>query len=511
MDANMFNKTSCLLLALVFSAGLNHAVYASSEEDFLNNEENLDLSPNQLQSIPLLQSLKNLNTATEYQAPYVHELKNRYGVRSLFVESQDLPMVDIQLTFNAGAARDTEIANGLGGLASMTARLMSEGTEKYNATQIASVFEQTGARFSIQAYRDMFVVHLRVLSDPKKREPALNMLLEILNNATFKNNSLSLAVSNNQAGQQQLKENPSRLMGIQFYRSVYGTHPYAEPITGTNGSIKRINPERLKQFRDKFLVAQNMNIAITGKLDTKEAQKLAEYISSHVPQGTKAGELAQPLITDKFVIKHIPFQSTQAHITFGHIGTTRNDPDRLALEVANRMFGGGGFNSILMQELRVKRGYTYGAYSSFSFSQAPGVFSFSYSTRQDQLMDSIKVAHKAFAGFIRQPIDRKQLEDTKAGMLRAYPNNYSSNASINAQLGLLGFYGQPADYLSQYPKLLASLTVKDIENALRKHLHADNMTIVIVSPTLDQDELQGILDENLTSTASDNTRIKPKS
>ena len=498
MDANMFNTTSRLFLALVISAGLNNIAYATSDEGYLNNQDNLDISPNTLQSIPLLQSLKNLATTTEYQAPYVHELKNRYGVRSLFVESQDLPMVDIQLTFNAGSARDNEIANGLGGLASMTARLMSEGTEKYNATQIASVFEQTGARYSIQAYRDMFVVHLRVLSDPKKLEPALNMLLEILNNATFKNNSLSLAVSNNQAGQQQLKENPSRLMGIQFYRSVYGTHPYAEPITGTNGSIKRINPERLKQFRDTFLVTQNMNIAITGKLDSKEAQKLAEYISGHVPQGNKAGELAQPVSNNNFVIKHIPFQSAQAHVTFGHIGTTRNDPDRLALEVANRMFGGGGFNSILMQELRVKRGYTYGAYSSFSFSQAPGVFSFSYSTRQDQLMDSIKVAHKAFADFIQKPIDRKQLEDTKAGMLRAYPNNYSSNASINAQLGLLGFYGQPADYLSQYPKLLARLSVEDIEKALRKHLHADNMTIVVVAPSLDQDELQSILQQNLS-------------
>lgn len=162
------------------------------------------------------------------------------------------------------------------------------------------------------------------------------------------------------------------------------------------------------------------------------------------------------------------------------------------------MFGGGGFNSILMQELRVKRGYTYGAYSSFSFSQAPGVFSFSYSTRQDQLMDSIKVAHKAFADFIQKPIDRKQLEDTKAGMLRAYPNNYSSNASINSQLGLLGFYGQPADYLSQYPKLLARLSVEDVEKALRKHLHADNMTIVVVAPSLNQDELQSILQQNLS-------------
>lgn len=97
----------------------------------------------------------------------------------------------------------------------------------------------------------------------------------------------------------------------------------------------------------------------------------------------------------------------------GHIGTTRHDPDRLALEVANRMLGGSGFHSVLMKELRVKRGYTYGASSSMSFSQAPGVFRISYSTRQDQLMDSIRVAHKALVDFVREPIDPKQLEETK--------------------------------------------------------------------------------------------------
>ena len=83
----------------------------------------------------------------------------------------------------------------------MVANLMDEGTEKYNAYQIINAFEQSGAQFSIQAYRDMFIVHLRVLSDPKKLEPALSMMLEVLNHATFKNNSINLAVSNTQVGQ----------------------------------------------------------------------------------------------------------------------------------------------------------------------------------------------------------------------------------------------------------------------------------------------------------------------
>jgi len=462
-------------------------------------------NPTQLKSIAVLQSLKITDSQNQFHAPYVHDLKNKYQVRSLFVESKDLPMVDIQLTFNAGSARDEEIAPGLHGLANMAAKLIDEGTEKYTANEIASAFERVGAQFSAQAYRDMFIVKLRVLSDPEKLEPALGMLLEVLNHSNFKKSSINLVLSNTQVGQKQIQESPSRMMGVQFYRALYGKHPYAEPIPGTQRSISKITPEQLKQFSNQFLVAQNMNIAITGQLTPKQAQQLSERIAGNLKQGEKAKALAQPVDKSTFDIRHIKFNSSQAHVMMGQLGTTRFDPDRLALEVANQMFGGSGFNSILMKELRVKRGYTYGAYSSFSFSLAPGTFSLSYSTRQDQLFDSIQVAHQALVNFIKQPIDQKQLEETKAGMLRAFPNNYRSNANINAQLGSIGFYNQSSDYLNNYPKLLEKITAQDVQNAIQKHLHPERLTIIVVNNTLDKPALEALLKQDLNPQNSPNT------
>lgn len=479
---------------LISTLSLSSATHA---ENYLNPQPDQNDNPSQLQSIPLLQSLKNINQQREFQAPYIHDLNNRYKVRTLFVETQDLPMVDIQLTFNAGSARDQEITKGLYGLSNMAAKLMREGTDKYSANQVAEVFDQTGAQFSVQAYRDMFVVRLRTLSDPEKLEPALGMLMEVLKNASFKPSSINLALSNTQVGQKQLQENPSRLMDIRFYRALYGQHPYAEPISGIQGSTKKINAELLKKFRDQFLVAQNMNIAITGKLSPKQALELSERIAGNLPQGQKAETLPQPEIQSGFEVVHLPYNSSQAHVTFGHLGPTRFTEDKLALEVANRMFGGSGFNAVLMQELRVKRGFTYGAYSSLSFSQAPGVFSFKYSTRQDQLLDSIQIAHQAFINFVGQPIDTQRLEETKAGMLRAFPNNYSSNATINAQLGNMGFYSEQSNYLSSYPDRLAKITAADVQNAVRKHFHPDRLTLVVVNKELDQNALKMRLEQNL--------------
>lgn len=481
---------------------------AAMAEIDLNNLH--DDNPAQLKSIPLLQSLQISHAQTQFNAPYVHELKNRYQVRTLFVESQNLPMVDIQLTFNAGSARDEEIAPGLYGIANMAAKLIDEGTEKYTANEIASTFERVGAQFSAGAYRDMFIVKLRVLSDPNKLEPALGMLLEVLNHSTFKKSSIDLVLNNTQVGQKQIQESPGRMMNILFYRALYGKHAYAEPIPGTQRSISKITPAQLQQFSDQFLVAQNLNIAITGQLSPKQAQQLAERIAGNLKQGKKAQPLAQPVDKSGFDIRHIKFNSSQAHVMMGQLGPTRFDPDRLALEVANQMFGGSGFNSILMKELRVKRGFTYGAYSSFTFSQAPGTFSFSYSTRQDQLLDSIQVAHQALVNFVSQPINQKQLEETKAGMLRAFPNNYSSNANINAQLGSIGFYNQPADYLSSYPKLLEKITVQDVQDALQKHLHPERLTIIVVNDKLDKPALEAVLKQDLNPPAPAYTpSVKP--
>lgn len=454
---------------------------------------------NGFSSIAHLQSIKNIQENTHQNVPYVHELNNRFHVRSLFVESPTLPIIDIQLTFNAGSARDSEIGTNLYGLSNMAAQLMDEGTTNYTAQEIISTFESVGAKFSVAAYRDMFIIKLRTLSDPEKLQPALAMMLEVLNHSTFKTPSIDLMLSNTAVGQKQLKENPDRMKNIVFYRTLYDKHPYAEPITGTQSSIKRISPENLIQFRKQFLVRNNLNIAITGQLTLKEALKLSEKIAKQLPTGNKADPLPAPNIRTDFNIRHIPYASSQAHIIMGEIGTTRDDPDYLALQVANRIFGTGGFNSILNQELRVKRGLTYGAYSNFNFMQVAGPFSLGYSTEQEHLLESIQIAHQALINFINTPIDQQQLEETKLGMMRAFPNNYSSNATINAQLGAIGFYHLPADYLNHYGEKLNELTAIQVQNAIRKHLHPDRLTIVIFSKNLDKSTLEHILQENLNT------------
>ena len=481
------------VLASTLAIALLSSSQAWSEEESRDNDDLFADLSQPITSLPYLSSLKGIAETQHYQAPSIYSLKNEHQVRTLFAPTQGLPVVDIQLTFNAGSARDNTIRGELNGLASLTAQLLDEGTSKYNATQIAATFEMLGAQFSAQAYRDMFIVKLRVTADNQRLEPALSLLLEILKDTQFRQSNIDLILNNASVGQQQTKENPSRLLGIRFYRAVYGSHPYAAPTTGTQRTLSLIKPDDIQNFKNRYLVNNNLNIAITGQLTRDQATTIANAITRVLPQGEKAPPLAQPTPIQGQKVFHVPFDSSQSHVMMGHLGVTRNHPDRLALEVANTMLGGSGFNSLLMRELRVKRGYTYGAYSQFNFTQATGLFSLSYSTRNDHLIPSIRVTHQTLKNFVQQPIDLKALEDTKKGMLRAFPSSISSNAAINAQLGLIGFYGLPDDHLSQYPIQLQRLSAIDIQRAIQTYFKPDQLVTVIISPTLDKVQVQNIL------------------
>lgn len=493
-----------LLYTPSFAASLQPIELSSPLSDHLaadQTEQISDFIPDQLQqqrpfhSLNRLHSLKN--SAVQHSdlkhlasLPYVQTLNNSQQMRSLFVASHDLPMFDLQLTFHAGSAHDQSQLSGLFGLANMAAKLLPEGTAQYNSKQLAQQFDTLAAQYSVSSFRDMFIVRLRMLSQPEKLNAAVNLVLHNIQHANFQDSGINLILNNTQIGQKQVQENPSRLMNIQFYRSLYSTHPYAQPSVGTQASIRKIKPAQLQQFRDQFLVAQNCNLAITGDLTTAEALALTEKISHALPQGHAAAAIPVPIEQQDFQIHWLKHPTQQAHVMLGHLGIRRNDPDRVALEVANRIFGGNGLNSRLAQELRLKRGYSYGVHSSLNSTEAEGVFQFNYATEQSQLMDSLRLAHQTLIDFIHKPIDPIALNEAKLGMLRALPMSLSSNANINAQLASLGFYGLEAYYLNQYQKQIQQLTAQQLQAAIQRHLHADRLTVVIVADDLDIDALK---------------------
>jgi len=433
----------------------------------------------EITALKQLDSLKNPVSMSQLHTPTVHEFKTSSGTRVLFVEAPELPIVDIKLVFDAGSARDSELKQGQYGLASLTSQLLAEGTPTQTTDQISANFERLGAQFGAAAYRDMFTVNLRTLSDSNLLNPAVDQLLSILKDAQIPQSSFDRIMQQDRLGLAAQKDSPSTTANIRFWQELYGKHPYAQPTTGTLTSIETIKPADIRKFKDTYLVAHNLNIAITGQMSLSQAQVLAERITQSLPQGQHARTLPKPEATTGRTV-YIPFDSTQTHVMMGEVSITRDNPDLPALTVSNDVFGGGDFSAILMQELRVKRGLTYGAYSGFNPMHSNGPFILNYSTRSDQTNQSLKVTQQVLRDYIEKGVPLDKLNEAKTGILNSYPLSLSSNQNIVSFLASMGFYGLPNSYIADYPKQIEAVTPETAHQAFVRYINPDAMLTVVL-------------------------------
>lgn len=439
--------------------------------------EGASVAPGPVTSLEKLDSVRELPALPQSRRSFaIQRWTTSNGARVYFVQANELPMLDVRLVFDAGGARD----GGLGGLASLASRMLDDGTPARDAYAIARDFESVGARFSAGSYRDMAVTELRVLSDPAFREPALQVFTDVVAHASYPAEAYARALKSSEVGQQQQEQSPAALAGRLFFKGLYGDHPYAHPPTGTRESLAKIRREDLVGFHQRYYVARNLTLALVGAVSRADAEAIAERISGALPAGEPAPALPEVSKPEKARHLYRDFPSAQTHILMGTPGIRYGDPDYFALMVGNEILGGGGFNSRLMEELRQKRGMTYGAYSSFQQMRAEGPFQISVSTRADQTAEALRVIREILSSFVKDGPTDEELRAAKANIIGSFPLSTASNDSIIGFLGAIGFYGLPLDYLDTYIDKVNAVTPADVRAAFGRHIRPDRMLVVTV-------------------------------
>lgn len=414
----------------------------------------------------------------------IEEWRTRAGSKVLFVQTHELPMFDIQLTFAAGSSRDGDKP----GVALLTNAMLNEGIKGKDVTEIAETFEGVGAGFGNGSYRDMAIASLRSLTDPSKSQVALDLLTKVVSEPTFPDSSFERLKNQLLTGFEIEKKTPGKIMSKVFYEKLYSDHPYAHSSAGTPESIKAMTINDLKGFYQKHYTAKNLVIAIVGDLSKKEAESIAEKISSSLPKGDDLPVIATPKVA-KSGKYHTEFASQQMHISMGELGVARNDPDYAALSVGSQILGGGNLTSRLMKEVRERRGLTYGIYSGFSTMQVAGPFSIGLQTRAEMTDGTIDLIKTIVRDYLANGPTEQELEDTKREIAGSFPLSNASNGSIVGQLGSIGFYNLPLNYLDDYMQKVQGLTVEQIKTVMNKHLSVDDFVIVTVGPTVRQQAL----------------------
>ncbi|WP_238401127.1 M16 family metallopeptidase [Alloalcanivorax marinus] len=400
------------------------------------------------------------------------------GAKVLFVPSEALPMLDVRLVMHAGGARDGDQP----GLASLTSALIGEGAEGLSVDDIARGFEDRGASFSTGSYQDMGVISLRTLSKPAWRDDAVDLLARVIGQPTFPQDALDRLRTRALQGLKMEKQVPGPQVEKAFQRVVFGDHPYGHADSGTLESLPGITREDLRRFHERYYAAGNTVIALVGDVSRERAEAIAAELSAALPEGGPAPEMPRAEKPAARVTEHLTFPSNQTHILIGGQATWRGNPDHAALYVGNYILGGGGFASLLTQEVREKHGYVYGVSSYFQPMAGGGPFRLQLQTANDNADQALGLTMGILRDFIANGPTQEQLDNAKANILGRRALETADNGDIIGQLGAIGFYDLPLDYLQRFNRQVKAVTVADIREAFQRALDADRLAIVSIGP-----------------------------
>lgn len=414
--------------------------------------------------------------ASAQAGPEIQHWVTANGMKVYFVPAPEIPMIDVRVTFSAGSARDGDVP----GLATLTSDMLSQGADGMTADQISEAFETVGAQFGSGALRDMAWLSLRSLSDPEYIQPALATFASVLWQPDFPEGDFQRTRKRQLVTLNAEEANPGSIAEKAFFTALYGEHPYAHPSNGTLESVKNIQGKQVQAFYKQFYVAKNGLIALTGDLDRKMAEKLAETLSAGLLEGEagKALPKVEPLTESKEI--KIPFPSKQAHVLIGQPGIERGNPDYYALYLGNHVLGGGGFTSRFVKEVRVKRGYVYSIYSYFMLMAGEGPFQIGLQTRGTQVDDALKVTRDTLNEFMTSGVNEEEINASKQNITGGFPLRIASNSDIAEYLGVIGFYGLPLDYLDTFTGNIEAVGKKEIVDAFKRRVFTDKLITVVV-------------------------------
>ncbi len=405
------------------------------------------------------------------------------GARVLFVENHSIPIIDVSVEFDAGSRRDPD---GKTGTAALTNAMLARGIHAVTdpkaepgltEAQISDAFADIAAQRNGGVGNDRGGLSLRSLSSADERDTAVELLARLLAHPSFPEEFLVRDKARTIAAIKEALTKPESIASRAFSRVAYGSHPYAREETVE--SIDAITRADLLAFHRQHYVANRAVIAMIGDMSRGQADAMARQLTQRLPQGTPLPVLP-PVAPATGQEERIAHPASQAHILIGAPALERGDPDYFALTVGNYIFGGGGFVSRLMKEVREKRGLSYSVYSYFNPLAQLGPFEIGMQTKKEQTDEALKVVRGALADYLRTGPTAAELKAAKDNLIGGFALRIDNNRKILGNIAMIGFYDLPLDYLDTWTANVAKVTSAEIKAAFNRKIAVDNLATVVV-------------------------------
>jgi len=394
-------------------------------------------------------------------------------------EDHTLPMVSFNISLPAGSAHDPA---GKAGLAAFAGAMLDEGAGKLNAKAFKEALAGRAINLSARAERDHLVISVSSL---KEHVPeAMRLLQMALLHPRFDAEAMARVRTQMIQSLEQDQAEPPRVAARAFAGVFFGAHPYAHPTGGSIASLKTITAADLRGFARTYWVTHGLKAAVAGDITLKEAQALLGKTflpvpDKAVPPVPNIGRLGKPGV--QVVAMDVP----QPTATFGLPGIMRADPDFIPGYVANYILGGGGFSSRLTNEVRAKRGLTYGISTQLTAYDKAAVMVGNVATRANAVRQTVQVVKDTMAAFAKDGPTQAELDDAKTYLTGSFPLAFASNNGTAAQLGTFQRQNLDMGYVTRRNALIQAVTLEDVRRVARRLYDPARLTVVIAGTPSD--------------------------
>src|SRR5438270_11946059 len=370
------------------------------------------------------------------------------GLRVIVIEKTGLPLVAARLLVKSGAEMDSD---DRGGLADMTASLLTKGTKTKSAEQIALGVEALGATIDSGAGWDNSYVTLGALADNFPQ--AMNYVADVVLHPTFAQDEIDRLRDQNIDALRVAMQNPGQLASFVASRVLYGGAPYGHNQGGTPESLQKITRDDVVKFHQTYYRPDNAVLVVAGDVKSADvfavAQKLFGAWSHRVEAMPPAAFQKTPVAAQPHIVVVDMPEAGQAAVVVTRPGLRRTDPDYYKAIVSNAVLG-AGYSSRLNQEIRIKRGLSYGAGSAFEFRRAAGPFFATAQTKNESAGEVASIINEQLSALTSTSVPESELTPRKAVLLGNFGRALETEAGLVSRVATLALYGLPLGDLSHY-------------------------------------------------------------
>ncbi|MDI6753479.1 MAG: pitrilysin family protein [Thermodesulfobacteriota bacterium] len=412
-----------------------------------------------------------------FSLPKITSALTPNGLKIYAVPKPELPLVSLHLVLPLGAEADSP---GKAGRSDLTAEMLTLGTKKRSAAQLAAEVDALGAILSAHSGWDATILHISGLREDFAK--LMDLLLEICTQPAFSPAEFEHLQKRRIAALVQQRDESQLVADERFQEILFQGTAYDHPVYGTLKSLPLLSCEEVAQFYQSLYLKDGCFLVVAGDFPVEDCFRWVEANFPPVNSGKTVREQdfspLSPSAVRTILIDRPDL--TQSQIRLGHVGIHHAHADYLSFEVMNYVLGAGGFSSRLMQRVRSELGYTYGIRASLDPRKKAGPFLISTFTPTETTFPCVREILTVERSFIDQGATDQERAEAINFLTGSYPMKFETLSQIGQRIIQAEVNGLGLEYLSVYPTKVSAMTLEEIGRSARKHLHPERMLIVIV-------------------------------